>query len=155
MNIFPLIIGTGFALFGIYMLRYAVRNFQKSIASQEWPTTPGRIVDIHLWGTRNIGGEMIAGEYLNVKYEYEVQQNSYIGTSPSFYTLVYPETTNFAKNNPEGSIVTVYYNSEKPVESVLVPGPKADKPYSELILATIAIFVGATVAVMAWLGALG
>ena len=73
----------------------------------------------------------------------------------SYFTLVYPETMEFAEAHPEGSELQVYYDPLNPAESVLVPGPRADKRYSDLILASLGVGVGVVLALLGWLEILG
>lgn len=155
MNTLPLFGGAGFALFSIYMLKHALHNHKRALESNHWPTVRGKIVDVRLWGKRNIGGQMKDADHLDVKYEYEVQGTVHTGTSVTFYTLHYPETTDFAQNHPSNSEITVYYNPRDAAESVLVCGPKKGKPYSELILASLGIVAGVAVAVLGGIGVIG
>lgn len=98
-------------------------------------------------------GYMTEAEKLDVEYEYQVLETSYTGTAVTYYTLVYPETTEFADKNPVNSHVTVYYNPENPNESVLITGPRKDnKRYSDIILGSLGLITGLSVAVTGWLG---
>lgn len=147
--------GLIFAVFGIYMSRHALANYRRALASRHWPRVSGRITEIFLWGKRRVDGELIDAEKLNVKYEFELKGRQYTGTVPSFFTMVYPETLAFAQKHPCGSPVHVYYNPENPGESVLIPGPKSDKPYSELILGFFCILVGVVLAALGLMGVVG
>ncbi len=151
MNI-PLIIGIGFVIFGTFLLRHAVHKYRKALESQNWPTVQGILVKVHLWGKRLVNSEMQAANKLAVEYEYTVQENKYTGISVTFYTLMYPETFNFAEDHPENSSVDVFYNPSNPSESVLIPGLRKDKPYSDLILAVLTIIIGVALVVSAWFG---
>ncbi len=152
MNI-PVIAGAIVALFSLYMLTYAIRSYKKSLASEGWPTVNGKLVKVHLWGGRNVDGEMKEVEKLDVKYEYTVQEAPYTGTAVTYYTLVYPETAEFADRHPLNSNISVYYNPENPSESVLMAGPRKDnKRYSDIILGSLGVIVGVLIAVAGWLG---
>ena len=155
MNALPVLGGVGFALFSVYVFRRALRNYRKALESKRWPSVRGKLVDVRLRGKRNIGGQMKDADHLNVKYEYKVQEAVHTGTSVTFYTLHYPETTDFAGNHPPNSEITVYYNPRDAAESVLVPGPHKSKPYSELILGALGFISGATGAVLGWMGVIG
>lgn len=149
MNI-PLLAGTAFSLFGIYLLVYAIKNYKRAVASQHWPKVSGKLVSVDLWGTRNIDGEMKDADRLSVAYEYDIQDKIHKSTSVAFYTLIYPETIEFSEKNPPDSLIDVYYDPAAPEESVLIPGPqKGNKRYSELILAILCVLIGVVVAVMA------
>lgn len=155
MNI-PIIAGTVFALMSAWMLRFAIQNLQKADISSDWPSVKGRIVKSELWGKRNIDGEQKPVEKLSVEYQYEVNGNDYRGTKVAFYTLVYPETLKFAKENPENSEISVFYNPNTPSESVLVTGSKeGNKRYSEIILASLGLIVSAAIAISGVMGIIG
>ncbi|WP_127560322.1 DUF3592 domain-containing protein [Saccharospirillum alexandrii] len=151
----PLLAGLAFALFGIYLLFHSIANYRHAKASQGWPSVVGRLVEVQLWKKRLIEGEMKDAEHVKVAFSYQVNGRDYTGRLPTFYTLVYPETVEFAERYPVGSEVQVYYNPVNPADAVLVPGLKKDKPYSELILAVICLGVGIAVAVLGWLGVIG
>lgn len=151
MNI-ALLVGLALAVFGLYLLAHAWGNYKKAKASVSWPSANGQMIDVRLWGLRNINGQMIDAERLAVEYQYMVKGRSYTGTAPALYTLMYPETLDFAKNHPVGAGVMVRYNPKKPGESVVTPGLRKDKPYSDLILAGVAVVLGTAVAVFAGMG---
>jgi hypothetical protein len=154
MNI-PLMAGSGFAVFCIYMLQHSIRSYKKAIESQDWPSVTGTLVLVKLWGTRNINGIMTDSERLDMQYEYKVNGVRYTGETVAFYTLMYPETLNYAKSHPCKSDISVYYNPINPNDSVLIPGLRKDKPYSDLIIATLGVMVGVSVAFSGWMGWLG
>jgi hypothetical protein len=155
MNI-PLLVGTGFALFGLYMFKYALASYQKAIASLNWPCIDGKLVKVHLWGRRNVDGEMKEVRNLDVAYNYKVLEKEFSGNAVTFYTLVFPETTEFATRHPVNSTIPVYYNPADPAESVLIPGTRpGNKRYSDIILAIIGVITGIAIAVSGWLGILG
>jgi len=155
MNWAPILGGTALAAFGLYMLVHALRSYRSAVASKRWPTTGGTLKNVHLWGTRNIGGEMKAVEKLSVQYEYTVGGTLHTGTTVSFYTLNYPETTDFADRHPEGSEVTVYYDPAHPARSTLVPGPRPGKPYSDLVIGSFGVIVGLLIATAGGVGIIG
>ena len=140
------IVGTLCAIFCLWMLRYAMRNLRKADMSDEWPSVPGRMIKVRLWGDRNVDGDMKPVEKLSVEFEYKVDGNRYSGTDISFYTLVYPETVEFAERHPEGSEVPVFYKPGDPTQSVLVTGSKGgNKRYSEIILAFLGLLVSVAI----------
>jgi hypothetical protein len=138
MNI-PLLAGSLFAIFGIYLLGRALSDYKKAVASLE----------------RNIDGEMQDTEKLIVAYEYEFKGSQHSGSSAAFYTLVYPETVEFARSHSVNGEVTVYCNPKAPGESVLMPGPRKDKPYSDCILGVLGVVAGVVIAVLGFLGVIG
>ncbi len=144
----------GFLLFCVYMARHAVLSYQRSRGSDRWPTTEGILADVHLWGTRNIDGEMIEAENLRVTYNYDIDGVRYSGSNVAFYHLHYPETIEFAKAHPQDSRVEVFYNPKNFGESVLISGVHPTKPYGGLILAFSGVLISVAVSVAAWMGAL-
>ncbi|MEM9000261.1 MAG: DUF3592 domain-containing protein [Bacteroidota bacterium] len=155
MNI-PFVVGVGFSMFCTWMLLYSLRRYKKSLASINWPTAQGVILEVRLWGKRNVRGEMLDLEKLSIKYSYAVQETAYQGTTPAFYTLVYPETVDFANNHPENSKIKVYYRPENPAESVLIPGPRqGNKRFSDILVAGLGLMIAAIIALLGALGILG
>ena len=149
----PFIAGSLFSIFSVWMFIHAFRSYRKSVESENWPSVEGKISKVELWGKRNIGGKIEEVEHLVIEYFFEVQGETYKGTRATFYTLVFPETVDFAGNHPVNSSVTVYYETNKPEESVLIPGPKpGNKRYSDIILASMGIGVSVSIA---FFGALG
>ena len=153
--IIALLAGFLFAIFGIYLLGRALSDYKKAVASLEWPGVEGRLTDLRLWGKRNVDGEMQDAEKLIVAYEYEFKGSQYKGSSVAFYTLVYPETVEFARSHSANGDVTIYCNPKAPVESVLVPGPRKDKPYSDCLLGAFGMIVGVVIAALGFLGVIG
>lgn len=138
--------GLVLAVFGAHMLRHALRNHRKALASVAWPAVEGTVTKVELWGRRNVGGEMKEVEHLSVAYEYRVDGREYSGTRVAFHRLHFPETTDFASGHPVGSRVEVFHNPEEPGEAVLVVGPRGgNKRFGEIILAGLALGVGLAV----------
>ena len=154
MNI-ALLAGSALTLFGIYLLKHSVTSYQKAVASQRWPSVTGQLTEVLLWGSRNLGGQIKEVEKLNVEYNYQINGQNYTGTLPAFYTVMYPETLEFANQHPVNSDIKIYYNPKNPSESVLIPGPRKDKPYSDLILGFLGVIIGAAIAVLSWMGIIG
>jgi len=151
MNSSLFFLSLGFVAFCIYMARHAWLSYQNADSSDAWPTTSGVLQDVHLWGTRNIDGEMVEAEKLRVSYEYEIDGTRYSGSEIAFYKLHYPETIEFAKDHPQDSNVKVFYNPSKHSESVLISGAHPTKPYGGIILAILGLLVSVAVSVGAWL----
>lgn len=131
-----------FIALGGYLLVGSFKRLKSAMASESWPSATGRLLNIRLWGKRLIDGTMQDAEKLGVAYEYEIRGITYKGCDISFYTLMYPETLQYAKKFQEMENVPVYYNPENPEESVLITGPRKSKPYSDTILALIAVMLG-------------
>ena len=148
----PILLGIGFTLFGLYMLRHATRSYGRAVQSLTWPSVDGKLVRVDLWGNRNIDGEAVASKHLSIEYEYHVDEVLYEGEVVAFYTLMYPETLVYANKHPVNSNVMVYYDPENPINSVLIPGLRKDMPYSDLIIAGLGIITGVGVVIGGWLG---
>jgi len=152
----PFIVGSIFTVFSLWILKHAITNFRTARQSESWPSVTGRLVTVELWGTRNVDGVMKPVERLSIQYDYQVDGHIHTGKNVAFYTLVYPETVQFAENHPENSDVRVYYSPETPSNSVFIPGVKGDnKRYSEIILASMALTVGiaiTTTGAYGWIG---
>lgn len=152
----PLIVGAGSALFCTWMLINALHGYKKSLASRGWPSVNGKLLKLELWGKRNVDGEMRDVERLSIEYSYDVHGVNHKASTAAFYTLVYPETVDFASNHPESSEVTVYYQPTNPAESVLVPGPKpGNKRYSDILLASFGLVVSLSISILGALGRIG
>lgn len=147
MNTTYFVVALGLLLFSLAMLRYALNNYSKAKASNNWETTTGKLTKLQLWGKRRVDGEMVDSENVSVKYQYDVNGKTFTGSRTAFYTLHYPETVDFAKRYPQGSTVPVFYNPQNPVESVIVPGLHLQKPNGEIWLASIVIAVSLAVIV--------
>lgn len=144
----------GFVVFCIYLARHAVLSYQRANGSSHWPSTEGVLADVHLWGTRNIDGEMVEADNLRVTYEYNIDGVQYSGNEVAFYFLHYPETIEFAKAHPQDSRVKVFYNPKNFDESVLISGAHPTKPYGGLILTFLGVLISSAVSVAAWMGVL-
>jgi hypothetical protein len=126
-------------------------EYKHDQASKSWPTTTGRIV-----ASKAIPPVMDEGYDLEVFYEYQVDSKSYTSDRVSFGWLwkdVIP--SEFAKEHPPDSVVTVYYDAQDPAISVLFPGAGSDglagTVSTSIVLALIMLFV-IFVAKLAWRG---
>ncbi len=151
----PLIAGAGMALFGMLMFARSLKSLRKAVASETWPHVEGEVAEVHLWGKRLVEGRMEDCERLAVKYTYKHQGKGYAGSRIAFYTLIYPETLQFAQAHPAESRIAVHINPANAGESVLFPGTRRDKKYSDLIIASMAAVAGCVVAVLGYLGVTG
>ncbi|SNY43129.1 Protein of unknown function [Arsukibacterium tuosuense] len=151
----PLMAGVAFLLFGIYLLKHAISRYKKAKMSRHWPVVDGRLTEVKLWGPRLVDGKTTDAEKLNVAYSYVVDGTAHSGRRASFYTMVYPETLDFARRHAVGSDIAVYYNPRNPADAVIITGLKKDKPYSDVILGVLAVVIGAVIAVLAWFNVIG
>lgn len=155
MNMLPVLGGAAMGASALYMLRQALGDYRNALPSRHWPPVAGTLDETHLWGKRNVNGEMKDAEKLSVTYQYQVQGVSHTARAVAFYTLHYPETVEFAEHHPQGSQVTVYYHPGDPATSVLLPGPRENKPHAELVIGVLGLVAGLTVAILGWMGIVG
>ena len=134
-----------FLLTAVVSLVFAGLRLRVAKASPYWPSVKGRLTKVEMWGTRNVDGEMVQADRLRVAYEYSVDGRVLIGTELAHYTLMFPETLDFAKRHSENSGVEVFYKPKDPLTAVLIRGPRKDKPLSEIIISALAC-VGSLVA---------
>jgi len=155
MNIVPTIAGIAFLLFGCYLLTQAKKSLGNARSSTAWPKTRGTITKMNLFGRRLVDGQEIPAKFLKAEYTYTVSEQQYESDKICFYTLVYPETTEFAEHHPIGATVDVYYNPNNPAESALITGPREGKENSDMFMAGLAITVGIVIAAAGLTGAIG
>ncbi|GAA5214671.1 DUF3592 domain-containing protein [Corallincola platygyrae] len=155
MNTPPLVVELCISIFCLYMANHAFKNYKKAKDSESWNAVTGILENVELWGTRRVDGEMLPVEKIRVKYSYTVGRGKYMGSTVAFYTIHYPETVNFYQAHEQGKPISVRFNPERPDESVLIPGRHPIKPYSELILAGIAVAIGVCVPLGSWFGLIG
>lgn len=121
------IAGLGFALFGLWMLVFAVRSQRRFGASRDWPTVDGVIESSEV--TRFTG--QVSRSVLFVKYNYTLDGEAKTGSRLALYTVAKREEVEaLAERFPVGAEVPVYVEpsstkgrSGKKRETVLVPGP--------------------------------
>lgn len=151
-----MVAGIIFAILSFWMLSHAIVNLRQARKSEYWPTTEGKLIDLVLWGKRNVGGEMREVDKLRVSFEFEVNGKVHSGSDVAFYSLVYPETLIFYEKHVHNQQVSVHYNPVNPMESVLIPGIKpGNKGYSEITLAVIGVVVSIGIIVAASIGLIG
>ncbi len=146
--------GALFVLIGSITLVRAIRNLGLARRSRSWPTVPGRIDSLRLWGGRRVDGEMRDVEHLAVDFRYSFQGRTHRGTAPALYTVVYPRTVELARRLEAGSDVEVHVDPDRPDRAVLIPGVHPEKPYSDVILAASGLVIGLVLMASAWTGVL-
>lgn len=154
MNSFAFFGGMVFALAGAAALVLAIRRLRRARRSLSWPTVPGRIESVNLWGRRRVDGEMREVERLSVDFRYSFDGQVHRGAEVAMYTVVYPATVELAERFEAAQEVDVHVDPDRPSSAVLVAGPHPEKPYSEVILAASGLVIGAAVAISAALGML-
>ncbi len=149
------VLGLLFALFGASLFRSALKNYKKAQKSTEWVQATGKVKKVVLIGKRLVDGKMQDADRLQMDYLYSVEGKEYTGHQIAFYTLSYPASYEFAQSHSVDSEITIYHNPTKPNESVLITGLHKDKPYSELVMAALALLCGFIVMVAGLLGLIG
>ena len=147
----PVWVGLIAALLAIYMLRYALKSLQQAKDSVKWPSVEGKIVECEIM----CGAGIPKKKYLNVKYEYKVNGNTYSGERESFYTLLNDEVEKLHEKYTSSPVTQIYYNVKNPAESTLIVGPRIDKKYSDILIASIGLLVSVSIVIAGYLGYIG
>ncbi|MEJ2143215.1 MAG: DUF3592 domain-containing protein [Gammaproteobacteria bacterium] len=80
---------------------------------------------------------------VDLEYEYSVMSKLYKGKKPHLYTItIKKEAEDIVNKFKVGDEVPVFYNPEEPENSVLITGPRKDKPYHEYAMSIIVILTG-------------
>ena len=98
-------------------------NIPTMIASQNWPSTEGKIASRRLLAQKfkEYDGDYYTNIEGIIRFEYTVDGTTYSSRAvDSLDSLFYPHET--ALRYPEGKDVLVYYNPRNPAKSVLEPG---------------------------------
>ena len=147
----PVWVGLIAALLAIYMLRYALKSLQQAKDSMRWPSVEGKIVECEIMS----GAGTPQKKYLDVKYEYKVNGNTYSGERESFYTLLNTEVEKLHEKYTSSPVAKIYCNSKNPAESTLIVGPRRDKKYSDILIASIALIMSVSIVIAGYLGYIG
>ena len=111
---------TGIALL---VLGFLFSSIPTMIASQNWPSTSGKITSQKLLAQKfkEYDGDYYINRYGYIRYEYwvngELHSSSAVNSIPSIY---YSHET--VLEYPEGKDVLVYYNPRNPARALLEPG---------------------------------
>ena len=98
---------------------YSAYYFYKAIASSNWPSAPGRIINCKY----SHSNEVKSPDTLAVKYSYTVGKQYYNGSTINFDDGMNDTARSIlACKFPSGANVKVYYNPESPSDSVLIKG---------------------------------
>lgn len=151
MNLLPFGVGCLFALGSLYFLARSLHSLTVARKSLSWPSVEGHIRKseaVRFQSTSN-------HRALFVEYEYTVDGVSYTGTRDAFYTLRGDEAAALERAHQASPAVRVHYAPDDPRNATLIVGPRAEKPYSDLILSVLGLVVGLALAVGAYRGYLG
>lgn len=118
-----LFIATPFILFALYMLWIGVSARSRSLRSRRWPTVLGKVVVSQVKSEIKSAAQGSQISYVPViRYEYHVEGRSYASSRLNF-SVVQGISEDWARGiadrYPVGKEVVVYYDPQKPSESVL------------------------------------
>ncbi len=136
------------SFFGIFLLKRAYHVRKLSRIAQTWPTTQATVLKSALdeEAARSTIGNINIAHILIVKYEYLVGNKTYQGDRVCFGRPAYNYITgsSFLDQFAVGTQVPVYYNPEKPDESVLAPKTTIGMPSRALgfFITASALIVG-------------
>ena len=147
----PVIAGLVFILLGLYMLKQSITSLKEAESSEKWPCVMGNIVKYNVSQPKATSNHRI----LYVEYEYSISNTKYKNTRTAFYTLLGNEVLELEKKYKNTTDVNVYYDPDSPEKSTLIVGPRADKKYSDIILATSGVVIGFGLMVAGYSGYIG
>lgn len=112
----------GFLLIGSYCVAWTFKQSRKSQQCKHWPSVQGKILDSRFIEARPQHDESDSLEFF---YQYQVNGKNYTGSAINLFELALglkgEELRQLTEQFPSGHEVTVYFNSEAPQESVLLP----------------------------------
>jgi len=141
------LLALSFTFWCLWLLKGACSKFAVAKESRYWRQTRGRMLSTELWGLRNVDGAMRDVERLSIRYAYEVDGHRYESSRVAFFTVIYPETVQFAEKYPAGSAVSVRFDPRDPSNATIIPGLNPAKPYSDIVLAGLGVLVGTGVTI--------
>lgn len=137
--------GLCFLALSLYLLNHAVQSLIEAKSSTTWPYVDGVILE-----SRAVKWKATSNDTtLFVNYEHVVSGKTYKGTKTSFYALSGDEVLKLEKKHNSSKTAHVYYNPER---SILLAGPRLEKPYSDVILASIGSLVATALTFAGYLG---
>ncbi|MEO0514353.1 MAG: DUF3592 domain-containing protein [Planctomycetota bacterium] len=145
--------GIAFALLGLWLLVFAIRSMRRYRASVAWPAVPGVIESSELVPFRATASSWT----LLLRYAYELDGEACTGERLALYTIAdRTELEALAKRFAVDETVEVYVEpaagAGRRREAVLIPGPPSAKPWSGVILASVALVLGVAVSVGGFAG---
>jgi hypothetical protein len=114
--IFMLIAGVVVAAFGCFLLTHAGQDIRMALASRDWPSTPGRIVDSQV-GQSSVFGQPV------ITYQYSVNGTAHRGHVVCPHAFWSSATRRqMVSDWPVDREVQVRYSPAHPAEACLEPG---------------------------------
>ncbi|MCB1138381.1 MAG: DUF3592 domain-containing protein [Leptospiraceae bacterium] len=104
-----------------FFLYRSVFTINDGLASKNWPSTEGTIIEARLEQVRNTGGTTSEKTIAHFFYEYSVNGEQYSSSRLNFFSISGDPVT-AAKSHEPGQAVVVYFDPENPDKSVLEPG---------------------------------
>lgn len=125
---------------GVFVLWLAYRLSRDTKASLAWPSVKGRVLKIDLLV---IGPSPHPTYHLDLSYAYSVASKAYLGEKAHLYQITTKaEADKVLDQFHVGDEVSVCYKPTDPNVSVLIPGPRENKPYHEYAMGFVLIAVG-------------
>lgn len=123
-TIITLAVAVPFLLVALFLGGIALRGRRKTRASQNWPSSMGRVLAAYVDARRSTSsGGTSTAYYPVVLYEYNVDGKPYQGQRISFGLEVGSGWRGQAEKKiasyPPGSMVEVFFNPQNPAEAVL------------------------------------
>lgn len=102
-----------------------VRTTRDALASRDWPTTPGTVIESRLRPYATNSGADV--KYAHVVFAYEVGGRRYRASTPEWSLITAgwgADAEGIVARYPRGSEVLVHYDPAAPQRAVLRPGPE-------------------------------
>ena len=139
---------------GIYLATQATKNMAKAAASENWQATDGQILESG-FTVRGVRRSRQAAT-VNVRYNYQVGDSSYVGSTLSFEkqdSFRPASAEKILKPFPSGASCKVYYDPKEPSKSVLIKGGRSGNTIN-LVVGLLMLVGGLVIAVDCWIGAI-
>lgn len=150
MNNAFMLTGTAFIVIGVVTALLLLVKIRKASASKRWPHVYGELESTDLKKVIYEGGEIGGGTdsasalVVNFRYHYTVDGTRYSGSRVTFSDGINKPVSALKKLQQKyrGKIqILVYYNPDKPDESVLIPGLNLFN-FTPLITSSLFILAG-------------
>ncbi|MAT13862.1 MAG: hypothetical protein CMJ46_01170 [Planctomyces sp.] len=116
----------GFFTAGSGLLAYSVVKYYESLNSKTWPSVRGTIVESYIYTHKDDGEISYSAE---IAYAYRVGKTRYTGERLTAFSTTSSRKEGAEKlveTYPVGKRLDVFYNPDKPKDSVLIPGEEQE-----------------------------
>ena len=146
-----LLIASAFLLVGLVTAALLLLKIRKALACRNWPSVYGELLssELRLVVYRGVDGDSIADQasalVVDFRYRYQVEGEAYTGERVTFSDGVNKRSGTLRKLQQcyaGKKSVTVFYNPQRPHESVLVPGVSL---YNFTPLITSSLFIAVAI----------